>query len=216
MADQKISQLTPITPVVGTQLIPISTVGFLNGSITPTGILAYGTDPVTGTTITATTGFTSSAWFRGARGDGTAPTFSSPGDATTGLDMYGSGYVVGYSSGVASNVFNAANFRLKSSVILGFSSGDPLIAATDVALTRISAGVIGVGTGAAGSFAGRLKLTSTIVAATTVAALNASPTVGEISTVNDALAVTAKGATVAAGGSAISVLVWNGSNWVGI
>jgi hypothetical protein len=89
------------------------------------------------------------------------------------------------------------------------------LASKDLSIARLSAGVAGIGTGA-GGFAGRLKLTSTIVAATTVAALNASPTIGEISTVNDALAVTAKGATVTAGGSAIAVLVWNGSNWVGI
>ena len=85
-----------------------------------------------------------------------------------------------------------------------------------LAISRISNGVMALGTGLAGSFAGRLKLTSTIVAATTVAALNASPTVGEISVVNDALAVTVKGATLAAGGSAVSVVVWNGANWVGI
>jgi len=100
---------------------------------------------------------------------------------------------------------------------LGFVSGAPVhTSVSDVALSRLSAGNMALGTGAAGSFAGRLKLTSTIVAATTVAALNASPTIGEISTVNDALAVTAKGATVTAGGSAIAVLVWNGTNWVGI
>ena len=55
MANTKISALTPITPVVGTMKLPVATVGLTNGSITPTGILAYGTDPVTGTTITATT-----------------------------------------------------------------------------------------------------------------------------------------------------------------
>jgi hypothetical protein len=92
MADTKISALTPITPVVGTQLIPISTVGLLNGSITPAGILSYGTSPITGTTVTATTN-----------------------------------YIVG---------------------------------SADANISRISAGVIGVGTGAAGSVAGSLSLTS--------------------------------------------------------
>jgi len=99
--------------------------------------------------------------------------------------------------------------------ILAWASTGDANGTLDTSLSRISAGLVGIGTAAAG-FAGRLKLTSTIVAATTVAALNASPTVGEISTVNDALAVTAKGATVTAGGSAIAVLVWNGTNWVGI
>mgnify|MGYP003639451229 CR=1 FL=1 len=103
-----------------------------------------------------------------------------------------------------------------SGVVLGFTTAAASGGALDTGFSRISAGVVGVGTGAAGSFAGRLKLTSTIVAATTVAALNASPTVGEISVVNDAIAVTVKGATLAAGGSAVSVVVWNGANWVGI
>ena len=85
----------------------------------------------------------------------------------------------------------------------------------DVDISRISAGLLAVGTGLAGSFAGRIKLTSAIVAATTVANLNASPTVGEISTVNDASAVTAKGATLAAGGSSVAQVIWNGTNWVG-
>ena len=56
----------------------------------------------------------------------------------------------------------------------------------------------------------------TITAAVAVGSLNASPTIGEIQTVNDALAVTVKGATVANGGSAVCQVMWNGSNWVGI
>ena len=144
-----------------------------------------------------------------------------------------------YLDGGASGITGADNFRLNgltgldlavggttytritnsyanaSTVVFGWSASGPGFSNT-VGISYVASGVIGVGTGAAGSFAGRLKLTSTIVAATTVATLNASPTVGEISTVNDALAVTAKGATVAAGGSAVSVVVWNGANWVGI
>ena len=100
---------------------------------------------------------------------------------------------------------------------IGFSSSATEVnAGLDGAFSRISAGLIGVGTGTAGSFAGRLKLTSAITAAVAVASLNASPTIGEVQTVNDALAVTVKGATVAAGGTAVCQVMWNGSNWVGI
>jgi hypothetical protein len=113
-----------------------------------------------------------------------------------------------------SNYSQAVSFF--NTYMLAWASTGDANGTLDTSLSRISAGLVGLGTGAAASFAGRLKLTSTIVAATTVAALNASPTVGEISTVNDALAVTAKGATVAAGGAAVSVVVWNGANWVGI
>ena len=88
--------------------------------------------------------------------------------------------------------------------------------ASDASLSYISTGLIGVGTGAGGSFAGRIKLTSTITAAVAVGSLNASPTIGEVQTVNDALAVTVKGATVAAGGSAVCQVMWNSSAWVGI
>lgn len=112
---------------------------------------------------------------------------------------------------------NTPNLKGQSDFVYAWtaSATDPT-GSPDSGISRISAGVIGVGTGAAGSFAGRVKLTSTIVAAVAVSALNASPTVGEIQTVNDALAVTVKGATVAAGGSAVCQVMWDGSNWVGI
>jgi hypothetical protein len=49
--------------------------------------------------------------------------------------------------------------RIRSSNALGFSSGSAGTA-LDSAFSRISAGLIGVGTGAAGSVAGSLSLTS--------------------------------------------------------
>ena len=102
---------------------------------------------------------------------------------------------------------------LKSAGVLGWevSAGTD-----DIGISRISAGLFGFGTGTAASFAARVKLTSTITAAVAVGSLNASPTIGEVQTVNDALAVTVKGATVANGGSAVCQVMWNGSNWVGI
>jgi len=86
------------------------------------------------------------------------------------------------------------------------------LGSTDTSLSRISAGVTGVGTGAAGSFAGRLKLTSAIAAGVAVASLNAAPTTGEVQSVTDALAP-ALGATVAAGGAAKALVWYNGANW---
>jgi len=92
MADTKISALTPITPVVGTQLIPISTVGLLNGSITPAGILSYGTSPVAGTTGTftgniaagATGGF---ALFSNTAGAGPSITAGTAASAVSALNI---------------------------------------------------------------------------------------------------------------------------------
>jgi hypothetical protein len=85
----------------------------------------------------------------------------------------------------------------------------------DTAIGRISAGLTGVGTGAAGSFAGRQKLTSQIYAGTTIANLNASPTTGEVASVTDGDSSLAWGATVVnSGAGATKYLVWwNGSAW---
>ena len=82
----------------------------------------------------------------------------------------------------------------------------------DSSLSRVSAGLIALGTGAAGSFAGRLKLTSAIAAGVTVANLNAAPTTGEIQSVTDAL-TPAAGSAVAAGGAAKALVWWNGAAW---
>ena len=76
----------------------------------------------------------------------------------------------------------------------------------------ISNGLVGIGTGAQGSFAGRLKLTSAIAVGVAVASLNAAPTTGEIQSVTDSLAP-ALGATVAAGGAAKALVWYNGANW---
>lgn len=48
------------------------------------------------------------------------------------------------------------------------------------------------------------------------AALPASSVEGTTYMVTDASAVTAKGATVAGGGTAQSLVTWNGTNWVGV
>ena len=108
---------------------------------------------------------------------------------------------------------DAANrYNFYSAAPITFANGDASSTAPDLGISRISAGLLGVGTGAAASFAGRIKATSGIVAAVAVGALNATPTVGEIQTVNDALAPVA-GAAVAAGGAANALVWWNGAQW---
>ena len=110
-------------------------------------------------------------------------------------------------------ILASAEFRFGSARRLTWASGaDPVTNADDTGLSRISAGLIGVGTGAAASFAGRFKFTSGIAAAVAVGALNAAPTVGEIQSVNDALAPVA-GAAVAAGGAANALVWYNGAQW---
>lgn len=91
---------------------------------------------------------------------------------------------------------------------------------------NIDQGVTGTGTGKLFSLqagaAGTTEkfsvshLGSAIIVATTVALLNASPTIGEIANVNDATVVVAKGIAVTGGGAAVATVMWNGTNWVGI
>ena len=207
MADTSISNLTATSPATAAHRIPIAITPFgsgNNGYITPALILSYGTSPISCTTLTTT----STTTINSANNTGYDFVFGTAGGGASFTARSGSTpiFLIGY-HGVA----------ISGTIPFGWQASAPGEAsANDCGLSRLAANSLAVGNGTVGSFAGRLKLTSTIVAATTVAALNASPTIGEISTVNDALAVTAKGATVAAGGSAVSVVVWNGANWVGI
>ena len=75
------------------------------------------------------------------------------------------GYVV--SDGAARFIgANEDTVRLASNKVVGFSSStDTSAAGSDVAFSRVSAGVIGVGTGAQGSFAGTVKATGYTVGA---------------------------------------------------
>lgn len=117
---------------------------------------------------------------------------------------------------------------LASNTILGFASTASAAGTIDTALTRISAGLVGMGTGGAGSFAGSLKLTGleatgNILAtgATsiirlkgyTVATLPAG-TQGDTAFVTDALAPTFL-ATIVGGGAVVTPVFYNGTNWVG-
>ena len=124
-------------------------------------------------------------------------------------------------------VIGAQNFSISQATgkiasyttgVIGWSSSASVgvNAVLDTGVSRISAGLIAAGNGSQADFTGRIKLTSVITAAVTVANLNAAPTIGEVQTVNNALAVTVKGATVSSGGTAVCQVMWNGSNWVGI
>lgn len=92
------------------------------------------------------------------------------------------------------------------------STSSPSGGNADTGISRLSAGVLAIGTSAAASVAGRLKLTSVIASGVAFASLNASPTAGEIQYVTDSSTAT-WGATIA-GGGANKVLAWyNGTNW---
>ncbi len=104
---------------------------------------------------------------------------------------------------------SAGGYYMRANAAIGYMFG----VADDANLSRIAAGLVGLGNGSVqGNFSGRLKLTSVIHAAVTVAALNGAPTVGEIQAVNNALAP-AVGALVAGGGAANALVWWNGAQW---
>ena len=120
-------------------------------------------------------------------------------------------------------ILASAEFRFGSARRLTWASGaDPVTNADDTGLSRISAGLVGVGTGAAGSFAGSLKLTTltldglAVTKGYTVATLPAGVT-GAICHVTDQLtAVAAKGVAPTGGGAVNCVVYYNGAAWVGI
>lgn len=113
-------------------------------------------------------------------------------------------------------------FHIANNAVYGFGN-DVYAPSTPVcSLSRISDGLIGVGTGTAASFAGSLKLTTltldglAITKGYTVAALPAGVT-GAICHVTDQLtAVAAKGVAPTGGGAVVCVVVYNGAAWVGI
>lgn len=139
----------------------------------------------------------------------------------------GAGFALAAAGGDASvgwMSISATRTNFTAANVVGWtSSTDPRAAsAGDTAFSRISAGLIGVGTGAAGSFAGGLKLTTltldglAITKGYTVAGLPAGVT-GAICHVTDQLtAVAAKGVAPTGGGAINCVVYYNGAAWVGI
>jgi hypothetical protein len=96
-------------------------------------------------------------------GSNTLPGISTAGDPDTGIWMGGSNIVDVVAGGNTRHRFSAALHAMASGVVMGWSTTTSASAALDSGLSRISPGLVGVGTGAAGSFAGSLKLTDLIV-----------------------------------------------------
>lgn len=135
-------------------------------------------------------------------------------DVTKGgtLNLSGAGINAGNMIDFTSSGGSIAKFLGTATTGIAFSSAGGGGGAYNVAITALSAGVLGVSTGAKNAFDGRLKDTSTIMAGVAIASLNAAPTTGEVQSVTDALTPII-GATVAAGGAAKALVWWNGANW---
>ncbi len=93
------------------------------------------------------------------------------------------------------------------------TANDGSAGSMDTALSRDAAGVIDIGTGAAGSKAGTLNLTTMGLQGVAVGSLPASPVAGMVAYVTDANAACTAGTTVAGGGSTKCFVGYNGSAW---
>ena len=97
-----------------------------------------------------------------ARGSGLADIYGTTAlsiGANTGQRLY-LGSAGSSSSGQDMSILSTSDvFIIRNGMAVGFSSNNTSTGTLDSAFSRISAGLIGVGTGAAGSFAGGLKLT---------------------------------------------------------
>jgi hypothetical protein len=99
--------------------------------------------------------------------------------------------------------------------VFGWSSASTNLTSQDTGLSRITAGVVGVGTGAAGQTTGQLYAATVRTGQTTVAALPSASTAGAGARafVTDATATTFL-STVAGGGANKVPVVSDGTNWL--
>jgi len=146
MADTSISNLTATSPATAAHRIPIAITPFgagNNGYITPALILSYGTSPVTGTTITAST------QFKAPFSLSTVP-YACSTDGTTGIAPT-NGAMNTVVSGVAVESVIPTEHRLAPTYLLGWTSTGVNTSGNDLQLSRYAAKqlmISGDGTGA--------------------------------------------------------------------
>lgn len=121
------------------------------------------------------------------------------------------------SAGVDKVRWSSSQFKIASDQVFAFrDSTNAASGSTDAGLSRVSNGVVGVGTGAAGSVAGQIRATSLTSVALTVATLPASPVAGQRAFVTDSNAISYTlgiGTVVAGGGTTAVPVIWDGANW---
>lgn len=112
--------------------------------------------------------------------------------------------------------YNADQILTASSTgVFNWTSG-VLSASADTSLSRISAGIIGVGTGAAASVAGQIRSAASVTTAVTVANLPGSPVDGMRCAVTDSNATSFTlgiGAVVTGGGTTHVPVYYDGTSW---
>ena len=139
------------------------------------------------------------------------------GGGDTGFFRGGSGIIETTVGGSWRARFRSTHLQLGSGVALAWSTGVTPVTTPDAGLSRISAGVVGVGTGAQGSVAGQLQVTTVRCIPTTVALLPAAATAGAgaIAFVTDAASTlgAGDGNVVVGGGANFSPVYSDATNW---
>ena len=115
--------------------------------------------PLTGGTLTGELLFSS--------GSASAPSIGFSAETNTGFYRFGSGQTAYTVSGQARFNFASSVAIFQSTYALSWSSSSA-VSSVDTGLSRISAGIIGVGTGAAGSIAGGLQAATLALGGATI------------------------------------------------
>ena len=103
-----------------------------------------------------------------ADGSAAAPGVAFSAQSGLGLYRVSSGTIGVSINGTHGYSFAGSNFRAGSLGTIGFSSASAPSAANDTTISRVSAGVFGVGTGAQGSIAGGLQAASLALGGATI------------------------------------------------
>lgn len=147
----KISDLPQVSPALGTDLLPMSNTSRSTSSSYVLSVATIGAYVLASPTVTGALTFPA-----GAVG---APSLALAGSGgTTGIFGDGSGKITVTDAGTAVAKFSASGVTVNPSVPFFWNSGVLSGGGPDTGLSRSAAGVIAVGTGAAGSTAGAIVL----------------------------------------------------------
>ncbi len=144
-------------------------------------------------------------------GDGTiaAPGFSFAGDTGMGWTRSGNGAMTaGLSAGTVGRMtIQGTVVRLNNAQALGFSSSNTSAGTADTGVSRVSAGVIGIGTGANGSVAGALSTTGLTASGT----VTFSGLGSDAATTNNSVCVTTTTGVITKGSGTLGICLGTSS-----
>jgi len=113
------------------------------------------------------------------------PTYTAAGALTSGLSIYNSDNVALWQGGNLELNLSTNSVRIRRDSVYGISSATGNDSATDTGISRISAGVFGIGTGAAGSTAGQVASAGYMLGGVAAAATSARKIIKTASSVAD-------------------------------